>query len=130
MIFQLDFNLKDQSSTTILTQFLKKCNNCKSNFDIRVDSTHIQSAINVTARDDHSLRGSTEVELIKLRMAMPERRFERFISNRKKMKKFKHKGLEMLRSRSSREQFMRILASEESLFQVSSSIAYCMEMKF
>ncbi|XP_074567162.1 uncharacterized protein LOC141823845 [Curcuma longa] len=128
MIFNLDFNLKDQSSTTILIQLLKKCNFCNTKFDIRVDSTRMQSNSTATARDDDN-EHLTRVELINLQMMMPEMRFERFLSNQKKMKKFKHTGLEMLRKRTSREQFLDTLASEESLFQVSSSIANCIEMK-
>ncbi|XP_074573866.1 uncharacterized protein LOC141830316 [Curcuma longa] len=125
IIFNLDFNLKDQSSTMILTKLLEKCNNHNTKFDIRVDSRHIE---NTTETASYGLTGS---ELIKLRMTMPEKRFKAFLSNRKKMKKLKLVGLKILRRRASKEQLMDILASEEdSLFQVSSTIANSIEMKF
>ncbi|XP_074556168.1 uncharacterized protein LOC141811983 [Curcuma longa] len=131
VIFNLDFDLKDQSSTMILTQFLEKCNEyCDTEFDILVDSAHIQNTIE-TARDDHLLHGSIDVELIKLRMIMPERTFEGFLSNQKEMEEeLKQMGLQKLKSRTSREQFNDILVSNESLVQVSSSITNCIEMKF
>ncbi|XP_074573863.1 uncharacterized protein LOC141830314 [Curcuma longa] len=125
MIFNLHFNLKDPSSTTILAELMKKCNNCNNEFDIWADSTHIES----TNENNHLLHGSTGLELINLQMAMPEKRFKGFLSNQKKMKKFKHTGLELLRRRTSKEQFIGILASEESLFQVSSNMANIIEMK-
>ncbi|XP_042466754.1 uncharacterized protein LOC122049439 [Zingiber officinale] len=130
MIFNLDFNLKDESSTTILNDLLKKCNDYNTKIDIRADSTGTESSTETAREDQHLLHDSTGLELINLQMMMPESRFERFLSNRKKMKKFKHTGLEILRRRTSREQFMDTLASEEFLFQVSSTIANCIEMKF
>ncbi|XP_074573994.1 uncharacterized protein LOC141830459 [Curcuma longa] len=131
MIFKLDFTLKDQSSTTILTELLKKCNDCNTKFDIHVDPTRMQMmCCTEKARDGkHLLHGSTGLELINLQMKMPTRIFERFLSNRKKMKKFKDTGLEMLRRRISKKQLVDILACEESLFQISSSIDNCIEMK-
>lgn len=129
LFFNLGFNLKVRSSTMVLTELLKKCHNCNTEFDIRVDYTHIQS----TDEDDHLLHGSTEVELIKLRMSMPNKTFEGFLSNQKKMtEELKQVGLQKMKSRTSRDQFNDILASEVSLFQVSSSssIANCIEMKF
>ncbi|XP_074574760.1 uncharacterized protein LOC141831248 [Curcuma longa] len=130
VIFNLDFDLKDQSSTMILTQFLEKCNHCNTEFDIRVDSTHIQNT-NEIARDDHLIHGSTNVELIKLRMIMPKKTFEGFLSNQKEMEEeLKQMGLQKLKSRTSREQFNDILASNESLVEVSTSITNCIEMKF
>ncbi|XP_042456969.1 uncharacterized protein LOC122041381 [Zingiber officinale] len=83
VFLNFDFDLKDQSSTMILTQLLKKCNNNKTRFDIRVDAMHIQST-NEMARDDHLLHGSTSVELIKLRMIMPRKTFEEFLSYQKR----------------------------------------------
>ncbi|XP_042455539.1 uncharacterized protein LOC122040277 [Zingiber officinale] len=129
MIFKLDFNFKDQSSTTILTELLKKCNECNTEFDIHVDPTRMQSSTKTAKGDQHLLYGSTGLELINLQMMMPKRRFERFLSDQKKMKKFKDTGLEMLRRRTSKEQFMDILASQDSLFKVSSNIDNCIEMK-
>ncbi|XP_074567939.1 uncharacterized protein LOC141824530 [Curcuma longa] len=130
VIFNLDFDLKDQSSTMILTQFLEKCNDCNTKFDIHVDFTHLQST-NKTARDDHLLHGSTDVELIKLRMIMPEKTFEGFLSNQKEMQEeLKQMGLQKLKSRTSREQFNDILASNDPLVEVSTSITNCIEMKF
>ncbi|XP_042455537.1 uncharacterized protein LOC122040275 isoform X2 [Zingiber officinale] len=127
MIFNLDFNLQNRSSTMILTQFLRKCNDSNTRFNILADSTHIES----TNEDDCLLHGSTEVELIDLQMRMPKRTFEGFLLNQKEMtEELKEMGLQMLRSRTSTNQFKDILASEESLFQVSSSIANCIEMKF
>ncbi|XP_042465178.1 F-box protein At3g59000-like [Zingiber officinale] len=125
MIFNLDFNLKDQSSTMILTQLLKKCND-NARFDIRADSTHIESTI----ENNHFVRGSTGVELIELRMKTFEETFEEFFLNQKEMaEELKEMGLQWLRSRTSREQFEDILASEESLYQVSPDIDNCIEMK-
>ncbi|XP_074574678.1 uncharacterized protein LOC141831159 [Curcuma longa] len=128
IIFNLDFNLKVQSSTMMLTEFLKKCNDGNTEFDISADSTHIESTI----EDAHLLlHGSTEVELIDLQMRMPDKTFEEFLLNQKEMtEELKEMGLQMLRSRTSREQFKNILESEVSLFQVSSSVPNCIEMKF
>ncbi|XP_042466952.1 uncharacterized protein LOC122049660 [Zingiber officinale] len=127
MIFNLDFNLQNRSSTMILTQFLRKCNDSNTRFNILADSTHIES----TNKDDCLLHGSTELELIDLQMRMPKRTFEGFLLNQKEMtEELKEMGLQMLKSRTSMDQFKDILASEESLFQVSSSIADCIEMKF
>ncbi|XP_074560421.1 uncharacterized protein LOC141816566 [Curcuma longa] len=126
VIFKLDFNLKDQSSTMIFTQFLKKCHyNIDNEFNIHVGPAHIQ---------DYQLlhHGSTDVvELIKLRMIMPEKTFRGFLSNQKEMEEeIKQMGLRKLKSRISRDQFDDVLASNESLVEVSSSIANCIEMKF
>ncbi|XP_074560658.1 uncharacterized protein LOC141816828, partial [Curcuma longa] len=131
MIFKLDFTLKDQSSTAILTELLKKCNDCNTKFDIHVDPTRMQmmSSTEKARDDEHLLHGSTRLELINLQMKMSMWRFEGFLSNRKKMKKFKDTTLEMLRRRISKEQLVDILASEESMFQISSSIDNCIEMK-
>ncbi|XP_042455538.1 uncharacterized protein LOC122040276 [Zingiber officinale] len=124
VIFNLDFNLQNRSSTMIWTQFLRKCNDSNTKFSILADSTHIES----TNEDDYLLHGSTEVELIDLQMRMPKRIFEGFLLNQKEMtEELKEMGLQMLRSRTSTDQFKDILASEESLF---SSIANCIEMKF
>ncbi|XP_074560416.1 uncharacterized protein LOC141816563 [Curcuma longa] len=130
VIFNLDFNLRDQSSTMIFTQFLKKCkyNFCHNQFDIHVSPAHIQST-----RDDQLLHhGSIDaVELIKLRMIMPEKTFRGFLSKQKEMEEeLKQMGLRKLKSRTSRDQFEDVLASNESLVEVSSSIANCIEMKF
>ncbi|XP_074574106.1 uncharacterized protein LOC141830603 [Curcuma longa] len=132
VIFNLDFDLKDQSSTMIFTQFLKKCHHSDNEFDIHVGAAHIQSA-NETARDDQLLHhGSTDaVELIKLRMIMPEKTFRGFLSKQKEMEEeLKQLGLRKLKSRTSRDQFDDVLASNESLVEVSSSITNCIEMKF
>ncbi|XP_042472234.1 uncharacterized protein LOC122054876 [Zingiber officinale] len=130
LIFNFDFNLKDQSSSMILTQLLLQVyNDYNSEFDIQEDSTHIQST-NETTRVDHLLHGCTDLELIKLQMRMPEKTFEGFLSNPEKMEELKQVGLQKLRSRTSREQFTDILASNEPLVQVSSSITNCIEMKF
>ncbi|XP_074574003.1 uncharacterized protein LOC141830473 [Curcuma longa] len=133
VIFNLDFNLEDQSSTMIFTQFLKKCHHSDNKFDIHVGAAHIQST-KETARDDDQLlhHGSTDaVELIKLRMIMPEKIFRGFLSNQKEMKEeLKQMGLRKLKSHSSRDQFDDIVASNESLVEVSSSVANCIEMKF
>ncbi|XP_074574002.1 uncharacterized protein LOC141830472 [Curcuma longa] len=130
VIFNLDFNLRDQSSTMIFTQFLKKCQyyHTHNQFDIHVGPAHIQST-----RDDQLLHhGSTDaVELIKLRMIMPEKTFRGFLSKKKEMEEeLKQMGLRKLKSRTSRDQFEDVLASNESLVEVSSSIANCIEMKF
>ncbi|XP_074574755.1 uncharacterized protein LOC141831244 [Curcuma longa] len=126
VIFNLDFNLKDQSSTMIFTQFLKKCHyNIDNEFNIHVGPAHIQ--------DNQLLHhGSTDaVELIKLRMIMPEKTFRGFLSKQKEMEEeLKQMGLRKLKSRTSRDQFDDVLASNESLVEVSSSIANCIEMKF
>ncbi|XP_042422861.1 uncharacterized protein LOC122010403 [Zingiber officinale] len=128
-IFNFDFNLKDQSSSMILTQLLKVHNGYNSEFGIRVDSTRIKST-NETTRVDQLLHGSTDVELIKLQMRMPEKTFEGFLSNPKKMEELKQVGLQKLKSRTSKEQFNDILASNEPLLEVSSSITNCIEIKF
>ncbi|XP_042465855.1 uncharacterized protein LOC122048338 [Zingiber officinale] len=130
VIFNFDFDLKDQSSAMILTQFLKKLNHYNTRFDIRVDAMHIQST-NEMARDDHLLHSSTYVELIKLRMIISEKRFEEFLSKQKRMEEaLKRTGLQKLKSRTSEEQFNDILVSNESLVEVSSSITNCIEIKF
>ncbi|XP_042374651.1 uncharacterized protein LOC121968271 [Zingiber officinale] len=130
LIFNFDFNLKDQSSSMILSQLLLQVyNDYNSEFDIQENSTHIQST-NETTRVDHLLHGCTDVELIKLQMRMPEKTFEGFLSNPEKMEELKQVGLQKLRSHTSREQFTDILASNEPLVQVSSSITNCIEMKF
>ncbi|XP_074560415.1 uncharacterized protein LOC141816562 [Curcuma longa] len=134
VIFNLDFNLKDQSSTMIFSQFLKNCRYNHDQFDIRVGAAHIQSTNETTTRDDDQLlhHGSTDpVELIKLRMIMPEKIFRGFLSNQKEMEEeLKQMGLKKLKSRTGRDQFDDVLASDESLVKVSSSIANCIEMKF
>ncbi|XP_042471683.1 F-box/FBD/LRR-repeat protein At3g26920-like [Zingiber officinale] len=122
VIFNFDFNLKDQSSSMILTQLLQAYNDYNSVFDIQ--------STNETTRVDHLLHGSTDVELIKLQMSMPEKMFEGFLSNPEKMEELKQVVLQKLRSRTSREQFNDILASNEPLVEVSSSITNCIEMKF
>ncbi|XP_042414727.1 uncharacterized protein LOC122003767 [Zingiber officinale] len=71
-IFRLDFNLKDQSSTTILTELLKKCNNCCTKFNIYVDPTRMHINTETTKDDQHLLHGSTELELINLQMLMQD----------------------------------------------------------
>ncbi|XP_042467232.1 uncharacterized protein LOC122050392 [Zingiber officinale] len=124
--FKLDFNLEDQSSTTIFTELLKKCNDCNTKFDIHVNPTRIESSTEATKDDQHLFYGSTGLELINLQIKMPKSIFEGFLSNQKKMEKFKDIGLEMLRRRTNKEQFMDILASQESLFKVSNN---CFEMK-
>ncbi|XP_042466295.1 uncharacterized protein LOC122048845 [Zingiber officinale] len=123
VIFNLNFNLKNCSSTMILSQLLKKCKDSI----ILADSTHIEN----TNEDDCLLHGSTEIELIDLQMRMPKKIFEGFLLNQKEMtEELEEMGLQMLRSRTSTNQVKDVLASEESLFQVSSSIANCIEMKF
>ncbi|XP_042466545.1 uncharacterized protein LOC122049183 [Zingiber officinale] len=129
VFLNFDFDLKDQSSTMILTQLLKKCNNNKTRFDIRVDAMHIQST-NEMARDDHLLHGSTYVELIKLRMIMPGRTFEEFLSYQKRTEEEIKTVLRKLKSRTSKEEFNDVLVSNQPLVEVSSSITNCIEIKF
>ncbi|XP_074573845.1 uncharacterized protein LOC141830290 [Curcuma longa] len=134
VIFNLNFNMKDQSLTMIFSQFLKNYRYIHDQFDIRVGAAHIQTT-KETARDDDQLlhHGSTDavVELIKLRMIMPEKIFRGFLSNQKEMEEeLKQMGLKKLKSRTIRDQFDDVLASDESLVEVSSSIANCIEMKF
>ncbi|XP_042466542.1 uncharacterized protein LOC122049181 [Zingiber officinale] len=123
VIINFDFDLKDRSSAMILTQLLKKCNDNKTRFDIRVDAMHIQST-NEMARDDHLLHGSTYVELIKLRMIMPRKRFEKFLLYQKRLEEEIKTRLQKLK------QFNDILVSNEPLVEVSSSITNCIEIKF
>ncbi|XP_042460709.1 uncharacterized protein LOC122044258 [Zingiber officinale] len=133
LFFNLHFNLKDQSSTMLFTELLKKCNYCNTEFDIRVDSAdsaYLQSA-NKPAMDGHLPHGLTQVELIKLQMKMPTKTFEGFLSNQNKITdELKQVGLQKLKSRTNSKLFEEILASKESLFEISSNIANCIEMKF
>lgn len=117
----------------LFTELLKKCNYYNTEFDIRVDSADSAyiHRTNETAMDGHLLHGLTQVELIKLQMKMPTKTFEGFLSNQKKITdELKQVGLQKLKSRTNSELFEEILASKESLFEISSNIANCIEMKF
>ncbi|XP_042460715.1 uncharacterized protein LOC122044264 [Zingiber officinale] len=101
----------NKSAITLMKNpFLRKCNDCNTRFDILADSTHIKS----TNEDDRLLHDSKEVELIDLQMKIPNKTFEGFLLNQKEMaEELKQMGLQMLRSRTSTDQFAKDVIEED-----------------